>query len=353
MLRSIFTLFIFFLLHNAAYTQKLNTAKLDSLLNVIEEGNGFMGSVAISKNGKIVFSRSVGYSDIATSKKSNSYTRYRIASISKTFTAVLVLKAVEERRIVLDEPIYKYFPEVKNAQKITPRHLLTHRSGIHNFTKEKEYETYSVTGKSKVEMLKMISNAVSDFEPDSTASYSNSNYVLLSYLLEMVYNQSFSDILNSKIVKPLKLSNTYVGRKIDVQKNEANSYVSDATWKLVPETDVSIFSGAGAIVSTPVDVLQFVHAVFSHKILSKASLKTMEKVEDDYGMGLGEFPFEDKLSYGHTGHLDGFSTMFGYFPKQDLSFTIISNGTTINENEIAVAMLNIIFDMPYATPDKF
>lgn len=353
MLKRIVTLSLFLFISYTGYAQNFNNAKLDSLFNVVEKRNNFMGSVAISKNGKVAYSRHLGYSDVATFKKLDNRTKYRIASISKTYTAVLVLKAVEERKIRLDEPIYKYFPQVKNAHKITPRHLLTHRSGIHNFTKDKDYLNYNVSGKSKAEMLTIISNAASDFEPDSRANYSNSNYVLLSYLLERVYNQSFSEILKNKIVKPLKLTNTYFGSKIDVKKNEANSYELDTTWKLLPETDVAIFTGAGALVSTPVEVLKFIQAVFSHKIISRFSLEIMQEVKDDYGMGIGEFPFEDKLSYGHTGHLDGFSSMFGYFPNQDLSFIVISNGSSIDENDIAVGILNIIFDMPSSIPDKF
>lgn len=353
MLKHIVTPSLFLFISFTSYSQNLNTAKIDSLFDVVENGNNFMGSVAVFKNGKVAYSRHIGYSDVATFKKSNNSTKYRIASISKTYTAVLVLKAVEERKIRLDEAIYKYFPQVKNARKITPRHLLTHRSGIHDFTKDKEYLIYNVSGKNKAEMLTIISNAASDFEPDSKANYSNSNYVLLSFLLEKVYNQKFSEILKNKIVKPLELTNTYFGSKIDVQKNEANSYELDTTWKLVPETDLTIFTGAGALVSTPLEVLKFVQAVFNDKIISKSSLEIMKEVKDDYGMGIGEFPFEDKLSYGHTGHLDGFSSMFGYFPNQDLSFIIISNGSSIEENDIAVGILNIIFNIPYSMPDKF
>jgi D-alanyl-D-alanine carboxypeptidase len=265
---------------------------------------------------------------------------------------VLVLKAVEEKKVKLDEPIFKFFPRVKNAHKITIRHLLTHRSGIHNFSEDEDYSTYNFKGKSKSEMVDMISHAVSDFEPDLESNYSNSNYVLLSYILEKIYGDSYASILKKKIVKPLNLTDTYFGDKIDSQKNEAKSYDLDTTWKVLPETNISMFTGAGAIVSTPVDVLKFVQAVFNHKIISMTSLKTMEEVRDDYGMGIGEFPFEDNISFGHTGHLDGFRSMFGYFPKQDISFVIISNGSSINNNDIALGLLNTIFNIPHKTPSK-
>jgi len=100
-------------------------------------------------------------------------------------------------------------------------------------------------------------------------------------------------------------------------------------------------------------VLRFVEGVFENKIISEASLRLMEEVKDDYGMGIGEFPFEEKMSYGHTGHLNGFSSLFGYFPKEKISFVITSNGSSINNNDIALGVLSIIFNLPYQIPTKF
>jgi D-alanyl-D-alanine carboxypeptidase len=353
MKRNILIILALTLFWGTSYSQNLNFAKLDSLFKSIEASNKFMGSIAISENGKILYTKSIGYSDVETSQKSNKQTKYRIGSITKIFTAVLILKAVEEKKLKLDETIEKYFPKIKNANKISVRHLLTHRSGIHNFTKDKDYLTYNIKGKSKIEMIDIISNFESDFEPNSKANYSNSNFVLLSYILEDIYSQSFAEILKNKIVKPLKLYNTYFGNEINTSKNEANSYDLDTTWKKQPETNMSILTGAGAIVSTPNDVLRFVQAVFKNKIISMASLKAMEEVRDDYGMGIGEFPFEEKMSYGHTGHLDGFSSLFGYFPKENISFVITSNGSSVNNNDIALGLLNIIFNLPYQIPTKF
>lgn len=117
----------------------------------------------------------------------------------------MILKAQEENKLNLDEPIIKYLPSIKNAAKITIRNLLNHRSGIHNFTKDHSFLTYRYKEKTKKEMLVILENLGSDFEPDSMASYSSSNYVLLSYILEDVYKKKFSKILNEKIVNPLEL----------------------------------------------------------------------------------------------------------------------------------------------------
>ncbi|WP_084523789.1 serine hydrolase domain-containing protein [Adhaeribacter aquaticus] len=347
MFTRIITVVVFSLCISTTYSQHLNIAKLDSLFQTLELSNKFMGGVAISKNGEIVYTKNTGYSDIETSRKSQINTKYRIGSITKTFTAILILKAIDEKKLKLDQTIEKYFPLVTNADKITIRTLLNQRSGIHNFTKDEDYEKYKFKGKTEDEMIAIISNAGSDFEPDSKAAYSNSNYVLLSYILERIYKEPYAEILNKKIVRPLGLRDTYFGGKIEIEHNETNSYEFDNDWIKQPETNLLMFTGAGAIVSTPTDVLKFAEAVFNGKVLSSSSLKAMKEIKDDYGLGIGEFSFEGKLSYGHTGHIDGFNSMYGYFVKEKISFAITSNGTGINNNAIAVGLLSIVFNIPY------
>lgn len=353
MITKTLTALIFGLFISTSYSQNFNPVKLDSLFQSLEMSNKFMGSIAISKNGQIVYTKSIGYSDIETNQKSNINTKYRIGSITKTFTAVLVLKAADEKKLNLDQTIEKYFPLIINADKITIRNLLNHRSGIHNFTKDEDYLKYNIQGKTENEMIDIISKAGSDFLPNSKAAYSNSNYVLLSYILEKIYKESYAEILNKKIVKPLGLRDTYFGSKIEIEKNETNSYEFDNTWKKQLETNMLLLTGAGAIVSTPTDVIKFAEALFNGMVISNTSLKAMREIKDDYGLGIGEFPFEGKLSYGHTGHVDGFNSMYGYFPQDKISFAITSNGTSINNNDIAVGLLSIVFNVPYEIPTKF
>ena len=168
------------ILSQTGLTQNFDKTKLDNYFNTLEANNKFMGSVAVSKNGAIIYTKSVGFSDIENNVKANENSKYRIGSISKTFTAVLVLKAVEEKKLDLNQTIEKYFPTIKNAEKITIKHLLSHRSGIHNFTNDKDYLTWNTQPKTEKEMVEIITKAGSDFEPDSKAEYSNSNFVLLS-----------------------------------------------------------------------------------------------------------------------------------------------------------------------------
>ena len=182
------------------FSQTFNKQRLDSLFQVLEKNDKFMGSIAVSKNGELLYSNAIGYSDVETSKKATSETKYRVGSISKMFTAALILKAVEENKLALNETLDKYFPHIENSKKITISNLLNHRSGIHNFTNDSIYMGYSTVYKSQKEMVEIIAKGKSDFEPNSKADYSNSNYVLLSYILEKIYKTNYAAILNTKII---------------------------------------------------------------------------------------------------------------------------------------------------------
>jgi D-alanyl-D-alanine carboxypeptidase len=334
-----------------AFAQLQDKAKLDSYFNAIEANNKYMGSVSISQNGKTIYSRSLGFTDVEAGKKINENSKFRIGSISKMFTAAMIFKAAEENKLKLTDNIGSYFPTVPNASKITIANLLNHHSGIHNFTNDEDYTSWMTTAKTEAEMVAIITKGGSDFEPGSQGDYSNSNYVLLSYILEKIYKKPFKEILTEKIVKPLGLKNTYYGGKINTANNEAYSYGYSGNWEKEPETDMSVPMGAGAILSTPTDLSRFIEALFAGKIISMTSLEQMKTLQDTYGMGMFQFPFEEKTSYGHTGGIDGFKSMLSYSPDDKLTFSMTSNGTNMNNNDIAIAVLSWVYNKPFDIPD--
>ena len=350
MKEKIFAILLTFLTFHTGFSQTIDKEKLDTYFQALESNNKFMGSVAIYKDEKIIYTKSVGFSDVATNKKPNDSTKYRIGSISKTFTATLVFKAIEEKKLTLSQRIEKYFPAIKNADKITVGNLLNHRSGIHNFTNDPEYLEYNTQKKSEKEMIDIIAKAGSDFEPNSKAAYSNSNYVFLTYILEKIYEKPYSEILKEKITTPLKLENTYFGGKINIENNECYSYIYLGSWIKQTETDMSIPLGAGAVISTPSDLVTFSEALFNYKIISKESLESMKTLQDNYGMGLFQIPFYDKMSYGHTGGIDGFSSVFGYFPNENCAFAFTSNGSNYENNNISIVLLSSLFNQPFEIP---
>lgn len=338
------------LLFNTTFGQHLNTVKLDSLFKILETKDKFMGSIAVSENGKLIYTNAIGKDDIASNKQSTIATKYRIGSISKMFTACLVFKAVEEKKLSMNQTIDKYFPTIENAKKITISNLLNHRSGIHNFTNDENYLNYNTEAKSQQQMIEIIAKGGSDFKPDSTADYSNSNYVLLSYILEKAYGKPYKELLNTKIVKPLGLKNTYFGGKTNLQNNESYSYNFTDKWNKESETDLSIPMGAGSILSTPSDLTIFIEALFANKIISSKSLALMTTIKEDYGMGIFQYPYFGKKCFGHTGGIDGFSSLVSYFPDDKFAVALCSNGGVYGNNDILLAVLNDHYGKPYKIP---
>lgn len=332
------------------YAQELNTKKLDSLFDILEQNDRFMGSLALSHKGSVIYSRAIGYDNVEAQKKSTIHSRYRIGSISKMFTSALIFKAVEGKLLTLETTLDTYYPTIPNATKITVGNLLNHRSGIFNLTNDPSYTTWNTESKTKAELLDKIAKSGSDFEPDSKASYSNSNYILLTFILEELHQKAFKDIVADGITTPLGLSNTYVGDKIDLAKNEAYSYTFSGNWKKETETDMSIPLGAGALVSTPTDLLQFIEALFSGKIISEDSLAKMTTLKDNYGMGIFQYPFNQKKSFGHTGGIDAFRSILGYFKEDQLSVAMTSNATNYDNNDIIIGALSAFYNTPYTLP---
>ena len=351
MKRTVFTALIVGFLSQCSFAQDFDKVKLDNYFKALETNSKFMGSVAVSKNGEVIYAKSVGFSDVENNIKANENTKYRIGSISKTFTSVLVLKAVEENKLDLNQTIDNFFPTIKNAEKITIKHLLSHRSGIHNFTDDDDYLTWCTQAKTEQQMVEIITKAGIDFKPGSKAEYSNSNFVLLTYILEKTFKSTYAELLTKYITKPLGLTNTYLGTPINTKNNECNSYSFVEKWKRQPETDISVPLGAGGIVSTPIDLTIFSNALFGGTLLKEESLKLMKTIKDNYGIGLFKIPFYGNIAYGHTGGIDGFSSVFSHFSDGNISYAMTSNGTNYNSNNISITVLSAIFNKPYSIPE--
>ena len=334
------------------FSQSINKSKLDSLLNVLDEKNKSMGSLTISKNGIVLYSRAIGYSFISDNEKiaATEKTKYRIGSITKMFTATMIFQLIEEGKLTPTTPLDKFFPKLPNADKITISNLLNHRSGIHEFTDDPDYETWMALSKTQDEILALISKHNVDFQPNEKAAYSNSNYVILGYILEKVSKKSYSKNLIERITSKIGLSNTYVGSKINKNNNESYSYRFDGNRVQANETDTSIPGGAGCIVSTPTDLTQFIEALFSLKLVSENSLTQMKTITDRYGMGMREIPFYTKKAYGHNGRIDGFVSNLAYFPEDSLAISFCSNGEIYPVNEILIVVLSIYFNQEYSIP---
>jgi D-alanyl-D-alanine carboxypeptidase len=350
-MKKLFLFVIICFCYSGLNAQKFNVTKMDSLFKRIEKHEKGMGSISIFNDGRQVYRRSIGFSDLGERTRATGETVYRIGSISKTFTATIILQLVDDKKIKLKTTLDDYFPQIPNAKKITIEDLLRHSSGIFNFTDNPEYFSWMEEPKGQQEILSIIAEGGSIFEPGEKHAYSNSNYVLLSLIAEKVEEKKFSQILTERITKPLGLKRTYYGGKIDPEKGEAFSYISISARQPATETDMSVPMGAGAIVSTADEINMFYKALFEGRLLSSKSLDRMQTIEDGYGMGIFSFPFHEKTALGHTGGIDGFQSNAAWFPDEKLAICYLANAVEMPVNDIMIGALSIYFDKDYQLPE--
>jgi len=201
-------------------------------------------------------------------------------------------------------------------------------------------------------MLDRIAAYSPAFEPGIKAEYSNSNYLLLGFIIEQVTGQSYKGNVIPRIIKKAGLKNTQYYGKITPSKNEAFSYtLNNGQWEVVPEWHESVAGGAGALQSTPSDLTQFIKALFDGKIITKASLDEMTKMDMGFGKGIIQNPFAERRFFGHDGGIEGFVSAVGYYPTNDVSFSLIANGSNYDFNDIILGILSSYYKLPYRFPN--
>lgn len=330
--------------------QQLDKKKLDQYFEALEAGNKLMGSVTLSHEGEVIYQKAIGYADLESGIKAEPDFKYRVGSISKMFTAVLVMKAVEQGKLSLGQTIDAFFPELENASKITVSQLMNHRSGIFSVTNRQDYLSWYEHPKSREGLYKLILDGSAVFDPDTKAEYSNSNYILLTWILEDTFNQDIASLVQQHIARPLALNKTYIGTKASVEKGEVYSYKFLGEWQKAGETHMSIPLGAGAIVSSTEDLTKFIEGLFAGDLISNESLELMKEAQDNFGRGMFKIPYHDKVSFGHTGGIDEFKSMLSYFPGEKLTLAMSVNASTIDPNQVAITVLDAYFGKDFEIP---
>lgn len=329
--------------------QEINFNQLDNFLENLSENDKFMGSLAISQDHNLTYNKSVGNSYITSTnnQKINSRSKFRIGSITKTFTATMVFQLIEEEKLSLDTNLSEYFPKVPNATKITIDHLLTHSSGVFNLTNAEQFGDWVYKPTNPEEMLNRILLFDADFEPGEKNEYSNTNYLLLGYIVETLDNRTYAESLKERIVDKLGLKNTYYGAKINNANNECNSYIfSSNGWEQMGDTDMSLPGGAGAIVSNANDLIVFMDALFNNKLINEASLKVMTAHNEvGFCRGLFRIVTHEQTVFVHDGGIDGFQSVLAYFPEHNTSVALTSNALNYDKNDIVMRALRTSIGM--------
>ena len=337
----------------SCFAQKPNFDKFDKFLNVLSDNDKFMGSMDITKNNDEIYFKSVGYLDVSQEIKNDSNTKFRIGSITKTFTATMIFQLIDENKLKLDTPLAQYFPDVPNAAEIKVSNLLNHSSGLFNITEDQDFLNWMKNPSSQEEMVSRISSHTSDFEPGTKTEYSNTNYILLGYIIETLDKRSYAASLQKRIVDKINLKDIFFGRPIDIKNNESRGYYKeDGLWKVSEETDMSNPGGAGAIVSTPSDLNKFMNALFNGDLMSASSFGIMKSSNDsDICHGLFHAEVDGNEVFASEGSIDGFQSMLVYVPKDKISIALTANALDYNKMRIILSSLAASYGKPIILPN--
>lgn len=303
----------------------------------------FSGSVLFARNGEIVYQKSFGFADRETKTRFDSDTLSSIASIGKIFTAALILKLTEEKNLSVSDPVSKFLPDanIPNAGKITIHQLLTHTSGLGNYMAHPDYAKLK-TGKLPLDdLVKLIAAQPLVFEtPGERHQYSNSGYIVLGKIIEIVTKKKYENVLRDKILKPLKMKNTHLDLDRKNFRNRAKGYSRQKAEDEWTSTLAEMPTPAsdGGLFTTAEDLFHFDQTLFSGKIITPASLDLMKKrhVQADvpglgkmnYGYGLMIMDYTGgAISVGHNGGSPGYGAEYKHFfiGEDEYSLIIISN----------------------------
>ncbi|WP_261858301.1 serine hydrolase domain-containing protein [Photobacterium sanguinicancri] len=335
----------------AVAERAFDKAKMDQYLHSLADNNKATLSVVFTEKGQVTYSKqTVLPKGAITAFKGNQ--QYKVGSITKTFTSVLVFQQIEQGKLTLSTPLSDFYPNIKNAEKITIGQLLSHRSGIFNYTNAPEFNAYFAKYQDKKELLARIASYKPVFEPDASYEYSNSNYALLGYILEDVTGKSYTDLVQNNIISPLDLKETkYCAEEADCGKALKSFYFYQGHWNLMPQWSMSVANSAGAVLSTPYDLTRFIRALFHGELISHQSLAMMKGIKNTTSKGLFKLPFYTKSSYGHRGKIESFLSDVSYFDADDVALSVTVDALNHNFNDILVAVLSIYFDRPFELPD--
>ena len=351
---------------NLSYGQT-KVEKIDKLVGDYAKYGKFNGTVLVADKGNVIYKKGFGLADMEWDIPNQPDTKHRLGSITKQFTAMLIMQLVEQGKLKLDVPITTYLPDYskKNGDVITIHHLLTHTSGIPNmtsfpgFTKDISRNTYTAK-----QLVNLFSDSTLQFKPGEKFDYSNSGYILLGYIIETVTGKSYETVLRENIFEPLGMKNSGYDHLQPVLKNRARGYQRFG-WKYVNANfiDMSVPHAAGAMYSTVEDLSLWDQALYGTQLLRKENMdllftKHISTGGGHYGYGfdIGEIPLgntpERMATVGHGGGIDGFHTLLTRFPS-DKSFIILLNNTGgAPLNPITNAIAAILYDKTYDAPKR-
>lgn len=360
----VITLFSF---NNSSFSQT-QTEQLDKLLGKYHEIGQFNGSVLVANQGTVLYKKGFGLANMEWDIPNAPNTKHRLGSITKQFTAMLILQLAADGKLDLHVPITTYLPDYPktNGDRITTHQLLTHSSGIPNYTSfPRFFEDHMRNPYTPKDFTKLFQDLDLEFNPGQLFSYSNSGYFLLGVLIEEISGKSYEAMLQEKIFTPLGMNDTGFDHHTNILKNRATGYGKNGTNYVNSDyLDMSIPYAAGSMYSTVEDLYTWDQALYTTKLLSK---KYMDLYFKPYIKSWGNFHYAYGWSVGkvaignstdsidiitHSGGINGFNTDITRSISDKSLIVLLNNTGSAPLDEIAQAIQGILHGKPYDLPKE-
>ncbi len=342
---------------NLLYAQQKNekdlAAEFDKVLAEHFKPNEPGATALVSKNGKVIYKKSIGLAKLESNTPMKADHIFRIGSLTKQFTAVAILQLMEQGKLNLQDEITRFIPDYPTqGAKITIEHLLTHSSGIMNYTAMQDYQERMALDLKPTEMINHFKNQPLRFAPGTRWEYSNSNYFLLGYIIEKISGKSYSEYIEKNLLKPAGMKKSLYASNEKLVKDKVEGYSKNETgFEIAPAISMTQPYAAGSILSTVEDLFKWNQALLANKLVKKESLEkafTNYKLANgklsDYGYGWRFGNIYDSPSTWHGGGINGFGTMQLYLPKEDVVVVVFANCDCRFPKEIASELAAIAIE---------
>ncbi len=314
-------------------SQNASVSQLTAIFDSYAQPNEFSGTVLVAANGQTLLERSYGSANLDWTIPVTSDTKFRIGSLTKQFTAVLILLLQQDGRLHLSDPITTFITGAPEAwRQITVANLLGQTSGIPEFMTGPDAAAWSMSARSHSDIVAYIERNPVEFSPGARYAYSNSNYEILGAIIEKVTGRQYADVLNERLLKPLGLIDTGLDADELILVKRAEGYRRlGADLVRARPGSMSVAWAAGGMYSTLHDLSKWERALYEGTVLSDANLTLMTSAgQGSYGLGIEVSRVAGNTVLRHGGSIDGFNSFMSYIPAKHVSVVVLSNmeGTT-------------------------
>ena len=321
-----------------------DVARMEEVVQTYVGDKTFMGAVLIARGNDVILSKGYGSANLEWDIPNTPATKFRLGSITKQFTAASILLLAERGKLTLDDSIKKYVPDAPAAwDAITIFNLLTHTSGIPNFTSLPEYKSLQLVETPVAKTIATVRDKPLDFVPGEKMSYSNSGYLVLGYVIERVTGASYEKFVTDNIFTPLGMKDSGYDSNTAIIPRRAAGYTPSPTGPVnAGFVHMSIPHAAGALYSTTGDLLRWEQGLFGGKLISAASLAKMTTpFKSDYALGLMVQTASGRKVIQHGGGIEGFNTFLAYYPDDKLTVAVLANINGQTPTQIATKLADL------------